>query len=228
MTLLELDVVDEAPRTIEVGWLFNAGYAGRDSDAVRHHVEELAALGVPAPENVPTLYPLSRMLARQDDVVQAPHGRTSGEAEWALIVGGGPDDLLVTAACDHTDRALEVHGVAWSKQSAPDVIGRRAWRWDRVADRFDDFTLKAWVTHDHEEQLISDGSAADLLSPSYWIERLDEAGMLRPGTVLLSGTIPMIEGVDQFAEGWRVELADPAGSTSSAAYRVERLSDPWE
>ena len=28
----ELEVVDESPRTIEVGWLFNAGYAGRDSD----------------------------------------------------------------------------------------------------------------------------------------------------------------------------------------------------
>jgi len=46
--------------------------------------------------------------------------------------------------------------------------------------------------------------------------------------VLLSGTIPMIEGVDQFADGWRVELADPAGSTSTAAYRVDRLSEPWE
>ena len=54
------------------------------------------------------------------------------------------------------------------------------------------------------------------------------AGLLRPGTVLLSGTIPMIEGVDQFADGWRVELADSEGNTSTAAYRVERLGDPWE
>ena len=228
MSQLLLDVIDEGPREVEVGWLFNAGYAGRDSDAVRHHVEELAALGVPAPDTVPTLYPLGSLLARQDDVVQVPHGRTSGEAEWALIVGGSPDDLLVAAACDHTDRALEVHGVAWSKQSAPDVIGRHAWRWHRVADTFDDFTLKAWVTHGHDEELISDGSAADLLPPSYWVEKLREADLLRPGTVVLSGTIPMIEGVDQFAEGWRVELADPEGRTSRAAYRVERLSEPWE
>ena len=90
---------------------------------------------MPAPTDVPTLYPLSHLLARQDDVVQVPHGRTSGEAEWALVVGGSADDLLVTAACDHTDRALEVHGVAWSKQSAPDVIGGLAWRWADVADR---------------------------------------------------------------------------------------------
>jgi hypothetical protein len=228
MTVLELDVVGEASRTIEVGWLFNAGYAGRDSAAVRRHVAELADLGVPAPDTVPTLYPLSSLLARQDDRVQVPHGRTSGEAEWALVVGGSPDDLLVAAACDHTDRELERHGVAWSKQSAPDIVGNRAWRWDRVADGFDDFSLRAWVTHGHDEELISDGSPAELLSPGYWIDRLDEAGMLRPGTVLLSGTIAMIEGVDQFADGWRVELADTDGNTSTAAYRVERLSEPWE
>ena len=78
------------------------------------------------------------------------------------------------------------------------------------------------------EELISDGTPAELLSPDYWIDRLDEAGLLRPGTVLLSGTIPMIEGVDQFADGWRVELADPAGNASTAAYRVEQLSEPWE
>jgi 2-keto-4-pentenoate hydratase/2-oxohepta-3-ene-1,7-dioic acid hydratase in catechol pathway len=228
MGTLKLDVMDEPPRSIEVGWLFNAGYAGRDSDAVQRHVDELAELGVPAPDSVPTLYPLSSLLARQDDSVQVPHGRTSGEAEWALIVGSSPDDLLLAAACDHTDRELEKHGVAWSKQSAPDIIGNRAWRWDRVADDFDDFTLRAWVTHGHSEELISDGSPAELLSPAYWIDKLGETDLLRPGTVVLSGTIPMIEGVDQFADGWRVELADKAGNNSTAAYRVEQLGEPWD
>ena len=38
----------------------------------------------------------------------------------------------------------------------------------------------------------------------------------------------MIEGVDQFAEGWRVQLAAPDGRTSQAAYRVDQLSEPWE
>ena len=37
---------------------------------------------------------------------------------------------------------------------------------------------------------------AQLLPPSYWVDKLAEAGLLRPGTVLLSGTIPMIEGVN--------------------------------
>ena len=228
MTSLRLDVANHRSRTVEVHWVFNAGYAGRDSAQVQKHVDELAALGVPAPDNVPSLYPLSNHLARQDRVVQVPHGRTSGEAEWALLVGVSPDDLMVVAACDHTDRDLEVHGVAWSKQSAPDIVGDLAWRWSDIEDDFDSFSLRAWVTHHGQQELISDGSPAELLPPSYWIERLDEAGLLRPGTLLLSGTIPMIEGVDQFAEGWRVQLAAPDGRTSQVAYRVDRLSEPWE
>jgi 2-keto-4-pentenoate hydratase/2-oxohepta-3-ene-1,7-dioic acid hydratase in catechol pathway len=228
MTSLRFDVANHRSREVEVHWVFNAGYAGRDTAQVKHHVDELAELGVPAPSTVPTLYPLSRLLARQDRVVQVPHARTSGEAEWALVVGESPEDLMVTAACDHTDRDLEVHGVAWSKQSAPNVIGQLAWRWSEVADDFDAFTLRAWVTHDGRQELISDGSPAELLPPSYWIERLGDAGLLRSGTLLLSGTIPMLDGVDQFAEGWRVELTDPAGHTSRVAYRVDQLSPPWE
>jgi len=228
MASLRLGVANHRSRTIDVNWVFNAGYAGRDSAQRQQHVDETASLGVPVPGHVPSLYPLSNLLARQDRVVQVPHGRTSGEAEWALVVGDSRDDLLVTAACDHTDRDLEVHGVAWSKQSAPDLIGDLAWRWSDIADDFDSFTLRAWVTHHGSQELISDGSPAELLSPSYWIDRLDEADLLRPGTVLLSGAIAMIEGVDQFAEAWRVQLAAPDGHTSQVAYRVERLNEPWE
>ena len=66
------------------------------------------------------------------------HGRTSGEAEWAMVITGpDPEDVLITAACDHTDRALEVHGVAWSKNASPDVLGREAWRLVDIADHLD-------------------------------------------------------------------------------------------
>jgi hypothetical protein len=131
-------------REIDVRYALNAGYAGRDTAQVRHHVDELAELGVPAPKRIPTLYPLSGSLVSRPEIVQAAHGKTSGEAEWALIVGDGPDDLLLTAACDHTDRALEVHGVAWSKQSAPDLLGDVAWPLAALEHELDAFTLKAW------------------------------------------------------------------------------------
>jgi hypothetical protein len=215
---------DGSEREIAVRYALNAGYAGRDTEQVQHHVDELAELGVPAPHRIPTLYPLSASLVGRPEVVQVAHAKTSGEAEWALVVG--EKDILLTAACDHTDRALEVHGVAWSKQSAPDLLGDVAWPLAEIEAELDLFTLKAWVRHGGTEQLIQDGTLAQLLPPSYWLKELgDRVG---PGTVLLSGTIPMIPDVDQFADGWRVELTDPRGVTSRVVYTVEQLAPAWD
>ena len=108
------------------------------------------------------------------------------------------------------------------------MLGDLAWRLSDVADDLDSFTLRAWVRHGDTEQLIQDGTLAQLLPPSSWVDKLAEAGLLRPGTVLLSGTIPMIEGVNQFADGWRVEMADPQGRVSRIAYTVEQLPPAWD
>lgn len=233
MTFLKLGLPDGTTVTTEVRTLLNAGYAGRSQEDVRAHVEELAALGVPAPAQTPAMYPVSPYLARQTESVHAPHERTSGEAEWALVVTGDrAEDLLLTVACDHTDRALEVHGVAWSKNAAPDVLGQRAWRLVDVADRLDSLTLTAWVGTEGTERTegawteIQRGTLAELLTPDYWVGVLRERGLLTAGTVLLSGTIPMHEQVDQFASAWRVELGDPeSGDVLRVDYRVERLPE---
>lgn len=217
--------------SVQVSRVLNAGYAGRDTAQVQAHIDELAELGVPGPDRIPTMYPLSDYLAVQDERVAVPHARTSGEAEWALVVpqdATRPEDYLVTAACDHTDRALETHGVAWSKQSAPDFLGDVAWRWGDVKDRFDAFSLRAWVTGAEGERLIQDGTPGQLLGPGYWIDELTRAGLMQPGTVVMSGTIPMLPGVDQFAAAWRVELADGAGVVSRVTYRVEQLPAAWD
>ena len=228
MSKLELMVVGVGRRTIKVNWIFNGGYAGRDHSKVQYHINELAALGVPAPKSIPTLYPLSNHLISQKDHLQAPHALCSGEAEWAMIIGDDENDILIAAACDHTDRALEVYGIAWSKQSFPDMIGDVAWQYNDIEKVMDAFTLKAWVRHGETEELIQNSLLNELLPPRFWIERLREAGLLRPGTLVLSGTIGMIEGVNPFAEGWRVEMADSIGNISKIAYTIETLPAAWE
>ncbi|EST24884.1 DUF2848 domain-containing protein [Streptomyces niveus] len=226
MALLTFQLPDGTTRSTEVVRVLNAGYAGRSQADVAAHVAELAELGVPAPSVTPALYPVSPYLAQHTERVSVQHGRTSGEAEWALVVDS-EGELLLTAACDHTDRELEVHGVAWSKNASPDVLARRAWRLADVEERLDDLALRAWVTHDGRETLIQNGTLAELLTPGYWADVLRERGDLVPGTVLISGTIPMTEGVDQFAERWRVELSDPAtGDVIDLAYDVVRMPAP--
>jgi hypothetical protein len=223
--VLIFSLPDGARVTVDVRTVLNGGYAGRSQDDVAAHVAELAALGVPAPTTTPCLYPVAPYLATQDGEVPVQHGRTSGEAEWALVIT--PDDVLLTVACDHTDRDLEVHGVAWSKQAAPDVLGGQAWRLADVADRIDSLTLTGWVRSGGEWTEIQRGTLAELLTPQYWLDTLKERDLHAPGTVLLSGTIPMHPGVDQFADEWRVRLGDPAtGRTITAEYHVRRLPTP--
>jgi 2-keto-4-pentenoate hydratase/2-oxohepta-3-ene-1,7-dioic acid hydratase in catechol pathway len=226
MTTLTFELPDGSTESVTVTTLLNAGYAGRDQAEVASHIAELAELGVPAPTTIPAMYPISPYLAQQTSEVHVQHGHTSGEAEWALVITGPTrDDVLLTVACDHTDRDLEVHSVAWSKNASPDVLGTGAWRLAEVADRLDDITLRAWVGDD--ETLIQDGTLGDLLSPDHWLDVLTERGLFRAGTVLMSGTVSMVPGVDQFANSWKVELRDPATDRSlTCAYRTVAMPSP--
>ncbi|MBA0045198.1 DUF2848 domain-containing protein [Mycobacteroides sp. LB1] len=228
MPNLTFELPDGEEITVAVDTLLNAGYAGRSQDDVAAHVAELAQLGVPAPTRVPCIYPIAPYLAMQTDEVSVQHGKTSGEAEWALIVAGdSPEDLLLTAACDHTDRQLEQHGVAWSKQAAPDVLARKAWRLSDVESNLDDLTLVGTVITEEGPQEIQRGTLAELLTPMYWVEELSQHGLLRPGTVLMSGTIPMVPEINQFSTGWRVDLGNPhTGDTITLSYTVRHIPAP--
>lgn len=222
---LSFELPDGSEATVTVQRLFNAGYAGKNQEEVRAHIEELAELGVPAPTSTPTLFPISPYLAQQTDRVYVQHGRTSGEAEWALVIDDEGRELL-TVACDHTDRELETHGVAWSKNASPDVIGRRAWLYSDVADRLDRVTLSGWVGEDRT--VIQNAPADALLEPSYWLEVLAERGEREPGTVLISGTITMDGGVDQFADRWGAALEDTELGRIEVDYEVVQMAAPIE
>ncbi|CAN5715909.1 DUF2848 domain-containing protein [soil metagenome] len=223
--MLTFELPDETTETLEPTLVLNAGYAGRNQDEVARHIAELSELGVPAPTVTPALYPISPYLAQQTDTVHVQHARTSGEAEWALVILGDADeDVLLTVACDHTDRDLETHSVAWSKNAAPDVLGTQAWRLTDIAERIDTITLEAWVAGGTP---IQTGTLEDLLAPDYWLGVLRERGLFRRGTVLLSGTISMIAGVDQFADSWKVQMGDPAtGRTLVCQYRTVAMPEP--
>ena len=105
---------DGAPLPLDLQHLIVAGWTGRDADAIAHHIEELAALGVPAPSQTPLYYRVSAPLLTTAPVIEAVGEASSGEVEPLIVEVDGKRYLGL--ASDHTDRALEAHSVAMSKQ----------------------------------------------------------------------------------------------------------------
>jgi hypothetical protein len=136
-----------APRQLVI-----AGWTGRNAAAIRHHIEELEAVGVPAPSTVPLYYRASASLLTQDAEIEALGGDSSGEAEPVLFLAGG--EWWLTVGSDHTDRKVETYSVAVSKQMCPKPVARAAWRWSDVAAYQDELQLVsrivehgAWVDY---------------------------------------------------------------------------------
>jgi hypothetical protein len=75
--------------------------------------------------------------------------------------------------------------------------------------------------------VIQDSTFGALLSPDYWRDVLRQRGEHTPGTVLISGTVAMTPGVDQFADYWEVELVDEVlGRSVRCGYRVLPMPAP--
>src|SRR5215471_13112041 len=121
-----------------------AGWTGRDEAALRHHIEELAAIGVPRPSSVPVFYRISVSNLTQADSIEVLGSDTSGEAEPVLV--SLPDGLWVGLGSDHTDRKAETSGIALSKQLCAKIVGRMLWRVDEIAEHWDRLMLRSFAT----------------------------------------------------------------------------------
>lgn len=197
--------------------LIVAGWTARDRAAVDHHIEELAAIGVAPPSEVPLFYQVAADLLTPADRIEALGPETSGEAEPLLVHAG--KRMWLGLASDHTDRALEAYSVAHSKQIAAKPCASELWAYDEVEDHLDQLVLRSWIEEEGAETLYQEGPLSGLLPLCDLAER---AG-LTPGMAMLCGTMPAIGGV-RAAPGLRMELHDPVlGRTISHAYRVEVL-----
>jgi hypothetical protein len=105
------------------------------------------------------------------------------------------------------------------------VLGDQAWRLVDIIDHLDSIRIVGRVGADRT--VIQDATFAALLPPSYWQEVLRSRGDYQPGTVLISGTVAMTPGVDQFSDRWEVELIDDVlGRSVSCGYRVVPMPAP--
>ena len=143
----------DSPRQVEVDFntLIVAGWAGRDIAAIEHHIEELAAIGVPRPTSVPLYYRIADNQLTQAERVQAVGGDSSGEVETFVFSADG--EMYVSIASDHTDRKLETVSVAMSKQVCVKPVATRAWRLADVADYWDELVIRSYIVENGAEVL---------------------------------------------------------------------------
>jgi hypothetical protein len=210
---------------VQIDTLIVAGWAGRDAHAIEHHIEELAAIGVPRPSSVPLFYRIGTGQLSQATHLQVLGPDTSGEVEPVVV--SLADGLWVTVGSDHTDRKAESAGVALSKQLCSKVVGTGLWRYDEVAPHWDNLILRAWATIDGKRVLYQEGAVSGLRSPADLMQRYSNpAGLppgLAPGSLMFGGTLGAIGGIRPAAR-FEMELEDPVLKRRLGhAYDIEAL-----
>lgn len=198
-----------------------AGWAARDEAAVRHHIEELAAIGVPPPSSVPVYYRAAAANLTQAEVLEVLGPDSSGEVEPVLL--SLADGLWVGLGSDHTDRKAEAIGIALSKQMCGKPVGRELWRLEEIEPHWDCLVLRATATIDDEAVLYQEGSLAALRHPRDLLARRPGGPGLPPGTLMFCGTLGAIGGIRPSSH-FAMELHDPVlGRSLRHAYRVVEL-----
>lgn len=202
-----------------VRYLFCGGFTGRNQDAVKKHIEEMASVGIPPPEKTPALYQVSPYLLTSDYEVEVVGSQTSGEVECVLLLDA--DETYLTVGSDQTDREVERLSYPKSKQMCSKIIANEVWRLSEVKDHFDDIILRSEIEKNGQGHLYQEGPASIVMKPFDIINLYD---IEDEGTVLFSGTIPTKTEKIIYADWYKIELIDPVlNRRITHTYRVKVL-----
>lgn len=225
MLELSIDGVVAKPLNFEVHKLLLAGYTFRDQKEVREHLEEEKKGGITGSAEFPRFGPKLRdRITTSDRIEVLPDIKTSGEAEFALLIDG--NDIYIGIGSDHSDRDTEKYDMFISKQMCPCVISKKVWRYEDVKGHWDDIIKRAWVKNKGQRQLYQEIKLGKFMKPE---EILDKAkqhieGDLS-GTVIYGGTEAAIGGEIIYSPYFEAELVDEqTGRTITCAYSIEPIS----
>ena len=202
---------------LPIDHLYVAGWTGRNADAVQHHIDELAALGIAAPSQVPLYYRVSNALLTQEGLVEVLGEGTSGEVEPLLIQDRGR--IWIGLASDHTDRDLEVHSVAASKQVCFKPTATELWKYDDIKDDLDALMLHCSIKEDGDWVSYQKGALSNIRP----LAELMKGAGFGDGSAMLCGTLGAIGGVRPASE-YRMKLEDAKrGRRIELTYAVRKL-----
>ena len=209
-------------REIEIKNLVIAGWTGRDAEATEAHIAELEAIGVARPKRTPCFYRASAGQLTTKDAIQVIGGESSGEAEFFQLALD--DGLWIGVGSDHTDRKVETYDVAVSKQMCAKPVAAELWRFDEIADHWDEIELGSTIVTNGRRETYQAGNVAAMRPPPELIALYaPETEKLAPGTLMFCGTLAVIGGVRP-ADAFEVRLHDPVlERTITNRYDIQTL-----
>jgi hypothetical protein len=191
---------------VEIHSLIIAGWAGRDAAAIEHHIEELAAIGVPRPSTTPLYYRVAAQTLSQANELVVLGPDSSGEVEPVVVALA--DGLWIGIGSDHTDRKAEASGIALSKQLCGKPVGTQLWSYADVEGHWDQLILRSWAIIDGERVLYQESPVSTLRTPRDLIRKYTGTDTLPAGTLMFCGTPGAIGGIRP-ATRFEMELKDP-------------------
>lgn len=191
---------------VEINSLIIAGWAGRDAAAIEHHIEELAAIGVPRPSTTPLYYRVAAQTLSQANELVVLGPDSSGEVEPVVVALA--DGLWIGIGSDHTDRKAEASGIALSKQLCGKPVGTQLWSYADVEGHWDQLILRSWAIIDGERVLYQESPVSTLRTPRDLIRKYTGTDTLPAGTLMFCGTPGAIGGIRP-ATRFEMELKDP-------------------
>lgn len=211
---------------VPVRQLVIAGWTGRDLDAVEHHIDELAALGVARPSAVPLYYRVAHTLLTQSDQIEVLGSSSSGECEPVLV--RYQSAWWLTLGSDHTDRQFEAQSVVHSKQLCAKPIARQLWRWDAIAARADDLELGSQIFEDGRWVQYQRGRLIMIRPLMALVDGLSGHATIADGLVMFCGTLSAVPNeagaAVRAAEKMKLKMHDAgAGRSIEHEYRVTVL-----
>ena len=210
--------------TLEVdGTLIIAGYTGSDAGQVRAHIEELAAIGVAAPAEVPMVYPVDWSLLTTASSIPVVGSGTSGEAEPVFVRHCGAWYLGVGS--DHTDRELERESVHASKKACPKPMSGTVIRLDvdPAAGGLDAGWKAIGLTSAVDGIDYQRGALAAIRVPSDLLARVLKTVSPDDDLVVFCGTVPIIDGHFRPGRQFDCRLSVPGCDPIDLSYEIRTI-----
>lgn len=203
---------------VAIEHLYVAGWTGRNAAAVQHHIDELAELGIAPPSQTPLFYRAANSLLTHEPLVDVLGDASSGEIEPLVVHHDGA--LYLGLASDHTDRELEAHSVAASKQACVKPAASELWKFTDIEDHLEDLQFTCHIFEEGDWVLYQKGKLSAILPLRNLIEKVD----LPANAAMLCGTFGALGGVRP-AQKYRMSLTDARrGKCISFEYETRSLA----